>query len=276
MINETNIYERILDEKYFIREGNARTRQIIRAFPDPVVLSLSMNEKNEIQLPTVRRVSLKTAAAEYAWFRSGSEFVKDLNNLGCHIWDKFAVDGKVMSSYGYRWKKHFSRDQIDLAIEALIDDPSNRQIFISAWDPMLDGLDSTYQIPSVPCEVGFQLRGTKGLFENHLDCIVYLRSSDILVGLPFDVLCKAYLLRDIAQRAKMKPRKITFVLAHAHIYESQLTYVEEGMKRISPALETVPIIVREKFEQLPNFVERAGKTQVNWITNYQPKIEVVV
>jgi len=272
----TNIYHQILDKDSTIREGNLRTKEVIRSIPKTVKIELPIKD-NTIKIPTVRRVSTRVAAAEYAWFRSGSEFVKDLQKHNVHIWDKFAdEEGKVRSSYGYRWVRHFNRNQIDLAIDALVKDPTNRQLWIATWDPMIDGLDSTYFFPQTPCEVGFQLRGYKGLFENTLDCTSYLRSSDLLVGLPYDILCKAYLLLDICKHTKMKPGTLTFILGNPHIYEKQLHYVEKGVEIYPEAEETIPLCARQKYELLPDFVNRAASVDIDWQTTYSPKIEVVV
>jgi thymidylate synthase len=166
----------------------------------------------------VRKLFPKTAAAEVAWFLMGSCDVSWLRQYA-PIWDKFVeADGfTIAGAYGHRWRVAFGRDQIGSAIEALQRNPSDRRIFISAWDPAVDGLGASGQ-KNVPCPVGFTLSITNG----RLNSTLLLRSSDVFVGLPYDVMGHALLMRAIARSINpdLELGRMHVSLAHPHIYET--------------------------------------------------------
>lgn len=170
-------------------------------------------------LPTVgvRKLFPKSAAAEVAWYLSGEQ---DVTWMRRHapLWDKFVEEDRttVLSAYGYRWRKHFGRDQIGQALDALRKDPSDRRVYISAWDPAMDGLGAHGQ-RNVPCPTSFNLY----IIDGELHSSLYLRSSDVFVGLPYDVMGHALLMDALA--AELGPHVLPGVmhvtLAHAHLYE---------------------------------------------------------
>lgn len=190
-------------------------------------------------LPTcgLRRLFPKSAAAEVAWFLSGSRDVTWLRKYA-PIWDKFVeADGTtIKSGYGYRWRRHFDRDQIGLAVDALHGNPSDRRVFVSAWDPSEDGLGAIGQ-RNVPCPVGFSL----SISDGSLHSSVMLRSSDVFVGLPYDVMGHALLMDAIAAELRLRGLGVALgvmhvTLAHAHLYEDHWDMANEALlqRPVSP------------------------------------------
>lgn len=170
-------------------------------------------------LPTVgyRKTFPKSAAAEIAWYLQGTQNA-DFIRKYAPLWDKFVeqlpdCEG-VKAAYGYRWRNHFGRDQIRLAIEALRKDPSDRRCYISAWDPSEDGLGAVGQ-RNVPCPTSF----TFSILHGELHSSLFLRSSDVFVGLPYDVMGHALLMDAVATELRIKPGVMHVTLAHAHLYE---------------------------------------------------------
>lgn len=170
-------------------------------------------------LPNLRRTWLKSASAEVAWQILGSKSIGWLTTK-TPMWDKFAnANGDVETAYGDRWRYHFARDQLAMLINALTNDPSNRQLVVSAWDPSVDGLgDMRSSKSNVPCPVVFSVQAL--LKEVHLH--VFVRSSDVVVGLPYDYLSYALLLSAIAKSVNLEPGGVTLSLSHAHIYDTQM------------------------------------------------------
>lgn len=194
-------------------------------------------------LPTIgyRKTFPRSAAAEVAWFLQGLREVGFIRQYA-PLWDKFVepieVDGAILegvtAAYGYRWRHHFRRDQIGEAIEALRRDPSDRRVFISAWDPATDGLGTVGQ-RNVPCPTSFSLN----IHGGELHSSIFLRSSDIFVGLPYDVMGHALLMDAIAQELGGLGLGVMHVtLAHAHLYEHhwQMTMDALHEKPVVPAL----------------------------------------
>ena len=220
------IVQHILSKDF--TETNVRTGAEIAMLPYPVGFPVDLRSRR-LPLPGNRRVWPATAAAEVAWFLSGERDVTWLRDK-CPIWDKFTeADGKTVdAAYGYRWRVRFGRDQIQRAIDALIDDPTDRRVYISAWDPSLDGLGETGQ-RNVPCPVGFTL----SIVDNHLNSALMIRSSDVFIGLPYDVMGHALLMDAIAESVAVRGLGWLHVtLAHPHIYSTHYEMAESSLGRI--------------------------------------------
>lgn len=161
-----------------------------------------------------RKYYPRIAAAETAWQLLGTQDPAFILKYAPKMWSKFVEDGLLKAAYGYRWSEHFGRDQIKEALTALQEEPTNRQIFVSAWDPAEDGLGRKGP-KNIPCPVGFSLSRTS----DKLNCSVFLRSSDVFVGLPYDVMNYALLTDVFASTLGVKPGFLHVTLAHPHIYE---------------------------------------------------------
>tara|TARA_R100000231_G_scaffold108138_1_gene80047 strand:+ start:1085 stop:1948 length:864 start_codon:yes stop_codon:yes gene_type:complete len=193
----------------------------------------SLNE-NYYVMPEGRALRPHVAAAELAWTLMG---VKDISFLQQYskMWDKFTNDNnEVEAAYGYRWKKHFGRDQLFDALDQLKKNRSSRQIVISAWDPETDGLKNEGKIKNVPCPMSFQLNIDQN---EKLYLTLFMRSSDVVVGLPYDFMFYDQLAVAIANELKIKKTEITIFSANTHLYRKhqtivtdQLLYQEECMK----------------------------------------------
>lgn len=180
---------------------------------------LSVPVTDRLPVARGRRIYPHVAAAELAWTLSGE---KSIEWLSTHtkMWDKFADEnGDVPSAYGYRWRRYWQRDQLEDAIKALCRDSSSRQVVVMAWDPEMDGLLNQGRLSNVPCPLGFVLNVT-GL---HLNMTLFIRSSDVIVGLPYDVLHYGLLLDAITMELYQRGHRLYrgtlgVCISHAHIY----------------------------------------------------------
>lgn len=221
-----SIVKHILEGEF--SEVNERTGHTIKMLPYPIGFPVDLRSRH-IPVPGNRAVYPETAAAEVAWFLSGEQDVSWLRGY-CAIWDKFVEDDgqTIEAAYGYRWRHHFGRDQIQRAIDALSADPSNRRIYISTWDARYDGLGVVGQ-KNVPCPVGFTL----SIVENILNSAMMIRSSDVFVGLPYDVMGHALLMDAIAESLGVQGLGWAhFTLAHPHIYDSHFKSAQESLKHL--------------------------------------------
>ncbi|UXX42098.1 hypothetical protein [Pseudomonas phage phiH2] len=239
-------------------------------------------------LPTVgfRKTFPKSAAAEVAWYLQGTQDATFIRKYA-PLWDKFvelidikgglfmedrAVEG-VKAAYGYRWRSHFGRDQIRLAVEALRKDPSDRRCYVSAWDPAEDGLGALDQ-RNVPCPASF----TFSVLNGELHSSFFIRSSDVFVGLPYDVMGHALLMDAVAHELRLRPGIMHVTLAHAHLYESHWDLTVEMMKQepVVPALQlpgwTLSQVERAPDDYVVRYAEEAK--QLTWPA-YNPRPEVV-
>lgn len=228
------LLETFLSGKKFTREVNARTNVAIRVV-DPFSFTVDLSS-GDLPMCGIRKTWPKTAAAEIAWFLQARQNVNFIRSYA-PIWDKFVEeDGQtVEAAYGFRWRNHFGRDQIEDAINALASNKTDRRVFISAWDPANDGLGRPSR--NVPCPVGFTLSITDG----RLNSTLLIRSSDVFVGLPYDVMGHALLMTAILASLRHKnPRDLSLLqlgkmhvtLAHPHLYEPHLDMVDTALSLI--------------------------------------------
>lgn len=267
-------------------------------------------------LPTIgfRKTFPKSAAAEVAWYLQGTQ---DASFIRQHapLWDKFVEEipydmGRALSNslpctpmalkyrkyrtieangrqvpvsppffegvkaaYGYRWRSHFGRDQIRLAIEALRKDHSDRRVYVSAWDPAEDGLGEVGQ-RNVPCPTSF----TFSVLNGELHSSLLLRSSDVFVGLPYDVMGHALLMDAMAQELRLRPGVMHVTLAHAHLYECHWQMAVDALHQepVLPRLQlpgwSVSQIERGPDDYVTRYADEAK--QLTWPT-YSPQPEVV-
>jgi len=198
-------------------EVNERTGVRVRA-----IVGFALHYDLSLGLPLcgVRHVNPGTAAAEAAWFLTGSQKQSDLNALGCYIWDEFAdANGLLPGAYGYRWRHHFGTDQIANALRRLDRDPSSRQVYVTAWDPAVDGAEPPYDMSNRPCPLGFTLHRTP---DGYLHSNYFMRSSDAFVGLPYDAMCHAFIVTVLANTLGLRPGEVTMQLSHVHLYEDHI------------------------------------------------------
>lgn len=173
-------------------------------------------EKDGFPLLTLRKIPFKGMIAEQIWFLSGARKPADFLREYTRIWDAFTNPGDVVTvAYGYRWRKHFGRDQVAELIKLLKKESSSRQAVVVTWDPASDGL-GTIKKANVPCPYTFTVNIIAGRL--HLHNIV--RSNDMVLGFPFDVAGFCLLQYILAQKLGVKVGTYSHTISNAHIYEN--------------------------------------------------------
>src|SRR3989344_3963150 len=101
-----------------VREKNQRTGHETIALPG-MHFSIDI-EKEGFPLLTLRKIPVKMFVAEQIWFISGARKPADFLRDFTKIWDSFTNPADVVTvAYGYRWRKHFGRDQLGLLVNLL-------------------------------------------------------------------------------------------------------------------------------------------------------------
>lgn len=209
-------------------------------------ISIDLSNR-KVPMINTRKMYPRSAAAELAWTIKGSQetyFIKKYSKM----WSKFEdKPGIVIPAYGYRWQYHFNRNQLNLAIKALELERSNRQIFISAWDPSEDGLTNIGKYKNVPCPIGFMLNVDQN---NKLNMSVIMRSSDAVVGLPYDIMMYAMLNIILANTLSINPGVLTIYLNNVHIYE--------------PHFDSAKIMVQDNYIERYNYIDPEFRFGRGW------------
>jgi thymidylate synthase len=214
---------------------NARTGVRVRTLPgNSGQLKLWLNGYR-LPVPGNRQYSPYVAAVETAWQICGTQDASFVMARAPRLWGKFLDDPelsncttRVTNAYGYRMRQHFGRDQLAAAVGALRTDLSSRQVYVGLWDPGHDGLDGARDLSkkNVPCPVGLHFSACYSSYSApgqpdglavHATC----RSSDMFVGLPYDVMNFALLGDLVACSIGTQLRWLTVSLAHGHVYEPQ-------------------------------------------------------
>lgn len=184
-------------------------------------------EKDGFPLLTLRKIPIKMFVAEQIWFLSGARKPEDFLRDYTKIWDLFTNPNDVVTvAYGYRWRKHFGRDQIALLIKLLQKEPLSRHGVVIAWDPSCDGL-SLEKKANVPCPYTFVVNIIGGRLNLHL----MVRSNDLYLGFPADVPGFALLQCILAQKLGVRVGTYSHSISNAHVYENQYDAVKELLKR---------------------------------------------
>lgn len=197
--------------------SNAKTVQINKRTGSRVTAMLHTNVQHDMKhgmpLISMRMVWPHIAMAELLWTIGGEKNVVWLSRYS-KMWSKFSVNNEVEAAYGWRWRKAFGRDQLNLAVEAIRRDESDRQVVVMAWDSREDALGSSPK-KNVPCPLGFSLQVVDGRLNMH----VFQRSCDVVCGLPYDMMMYGLLLQLGGEILGLVPGLVTFSLSHVHMYE---------------------------------------------------------
>lgn len=174
-------------------------------------------------LDTSRYINFSAVVAELLWFLSGSTNTKDLD---AKIWNAWArEDGDVGPLYGNQWRSWGGRgyDQLQQAVELIQHDPHSRRILVSAWN-----VEDLPRMVLAPCHVMFQFYVTT---HGQLDCQVYQRSADVMVGVPFNVASYALLTYIVAKQCRLEPGRLIHTIGDAHIYKDHIAKAKEQVLR---------------------------------------------
>lgn len=221
------------------REVNQRTRHETAAC---FGLNFSIDiETQGFPLLTLRKIPLKLFIAEQIWFISGARKPEIFLREFTKIWDDFTNPGDVVTvAYGYRWRRHFGRDQLGKLVEMLAKDPSSRQGVIVTWDPASDGLGGVSK-GNVPCPYTFVVN----IIGGRLHFMNVVRSNDMILGFPHDVAGFALLQVILAQKLGLRPGIYSHTIANAHIYDTHYEAAQEMIGR-QPSAKKIEVKLPQK------------------------------
>ena len=186
-------------------------------------------------LHTNKKMHLKSIIYELLWFIRGDTNVRYLQEHGVRIWNEWADEnGDLGPVYGAQWRNWNGDgiDQLAEVIETLKRNPNDRRMIVSAWNP---SQLKAMHLP--PCHMMFQFYVANG----KLSCMLYQRSCDMFLGVPFNIASYALLTMMIAQVCGLKLGDFVHVLGDTHIYHNHFEQVKEQLKRVPLALPQMKI-----------------------------------
>lgn len=214
-------YERLVEEIYvhgLWTDDNVRTKY---ADGTPAKYKAKIfdyieldNSGDDAFLLTTKHVAWKAAVKEMYWiYIMQSNKVKDLQDMGVEIWTPWALpDGSVGDSYGAQISKPTFgyKNQLEYVVETLKKDPNSRRIMMNIWIPTdLDKMALT------PCCYNSIFNAQNRKLYMQLN----IRSSDVALGLPFNVFQFQVLHKLIAHECNLEPADMHVVISNAHYYD---------------------------------------------------------
>ncbi len=176
-------------------------------------------------LITTKKIHLKSVIYELLWFIKGDTNVKFLQDNGVRIWNEWADEnGDLGPVYGAQWRNwnNDGIDQLQELINKLKNNPDDRRMIVSAWNPSQVG-----KMALPPCHMFYQCYVADG----KLSMLMYQRSCDMFLGVPFNIASYALLTMMLAQVCGLKLGEYVHVLGDAHIYHNHFAQVREQLAR---------------------------------------------
>lgn len=185
---------------------------------------------------TTKKIPFNMIKEELLFFLSGSRDTKVLSKKGIKIWEgntskEFLEsrgldyeEGDMGPGYGYQWRNFNGQgiDQIADLIKKLKENPDDRRMIVSAWNPaQLD------EMALPPCHCFFQCY-VDGEF---LDLMLYQRSADMFLGVPFNVASYSLLMHILGKICGLTPRRLIHNMGDCHIYLNHIDQVKEQLSR---------------------------------------------
>ena len=236
---------------------------------------------------TFRQIPFKGVKGEISCFLEGITDKRIYKERGCNYWNEFCNPKKVPYSdkegmklendlgniYGFNWL-HFGQEysdmnkdykntginQIKQVVETLKNNPYDRRMIITAWDPV--HMD-TMGLP--PCLHTWQFN----YLGNRLHLTGLQRSADTILGVPADMVQGALLLHLMAQTVNMKPGTLTLEFCNCHIYDNHIETVKANLNHWREEQYDLPKLILDKDATVFNFMPEMASLE-----NYEhgPKV----
>ncbi|MXO58693.1 thymidylate synthase [Altererythrobacter salegens] len=218
-----------------------------------------------VPLLTTKRVFWKAAAREMLWFLTGETNIRLLLRQGVTIWSDWPLKkyreasgddiaqedferrivedadfaakwGDLGPVYGKQWVDwptyepagdgHFKAgpgiNQVAQVVESLRNNPGSRRHIIEGWN--VAQLD---EMALPPCHKTYQFH----VAGDRLSCVLYQRSCDVALGLPFNLFGAALLTRMISEQAGYEPGELVWMGGDTHLYLNHTDLIEAQLAR---------------------------------------------
>jgi len=202
--------------------------------------------RDDFPILTGKFVDFDRVAREVLWMISGSTCVRDLQRHDVHIWDAWAgPDGDLGPVYGAQWRRREGPDGVVVdqlaavieGIRAVKKDPTasvGRRLIVDCWD-----VANLHRMALPPCHMMFQFF----VRFDELQIVVYQRSGDLFLGVPWNLAGYGLLHRVVAHVTGLKATRHVHNFGDLHLYANHEEPMREYLKQPTfapPTLEIAP------------------------------------
>lgn len=218
-------------------------------------------------LLTSKNVFWRGVVEELLWFINGKTDSLILDRKNVKIWNgngsREFLDlsgfnnrkvGDLGPIYGFQWR-HFGAkyinkdtdykgqgfDQLSWLINEIKTNPDSRRLILTAWNPT-----DLNKMVLPPCHImaQFYVCGDK------LSCMLYQRSCDIGLGVPFNIASYSLLTYIIAKECNLKPGEFIHTMGDMHIYNNHIDALKLQIDRIP---NPFPYLSIKKYKELSEY-----------------------
>jgi len=219
---------------------------------------LKFDLRDGFPLLTTKKMFLKGIIEELLFFIRGDTNSKILEEKGINIWKgntsrefldangfKDRIEGEMGPMYGRIWRNFngipsskdnyldFNIDQLKNIINEIKTNPTSRRLLLTTYNPAQVRNGVLYPCHSITIQ--FYIQNT------FLDMFCYNRSSDVGLGLPFNIASSSLFLMIIAKLTNLIPRYFNLSLGDVHIYSNHIEPIKEQIDRISYCFPNIKI-----------------------------------
>lgn len=248
---------KLILERGEVRPDRTGTGTVALFAPPQLRFSL---RNGRFPLLTTKRVFYRGVAEELLWFVRGDTNARHLAEKDVHIWDgngsreyldriglKDREEGDLGPVYGFQWR-HFGAkyidchtdytgqgvDQLAQVIHKIKTNPYDRRIIMSAWNAA-----DLSQMALPPCHVLCQFSVSERSGE--VSCLLFQRSCDMGLGVPFNIASYALLLRMVAHVCERPAGDLIILMGDCHIYSNHVEALRQQITRVPRDFPTLSI-----------------------------------
>lgn len=215
------------------------------------LLRFNINNGLTFPLLTTKKVFFRGIVEELLWFLRGSVNSKELEQKGINIWkgnstreylDSIGLynypEGYLGPIYGYQWRSFNGKvDQLKYVLEEL-ELKNSRRALISAWNPV-----QLKEQALPPCHLIYNFYKAD---DNNLSCMMYMRSADLFLGVPFNIASTTLLTMIIAKVMNMKVKEVCISICDIHIYDEHIEQVNTQL--LNEIYEPPQVIIKKEID----------------------------
>ncbi|RHZ37781.1 thymidylate synthase [endosymbiont GvMRE of Glomus versiforme] len=237
--NNVNIWNEWPFEKYKEKIiENPRIKIVKKSSPHFLRINKLLETEKKLFKKLDRKPSINEIAKE---LKKSKKWILETDKLHLNIYvekikkdQKFAKKyGDLGPIYGKQWRNFGGVDQLKALIENLKNNPFSRRHILTAWNP-----NELEKMALPPCHLLCQFEVSP---DYRLSCLLYQRSGDLFLGVPFNIASYSLLTMMLAQVCGYKVGKFIHIIGDAHLYLNHLKQTRIQLVRQPKTLPQVEL-----------------------------------